>query len=319
MSIKITSTTDSQETVISAMGDLVASEKVEDTKSAPSKEANGEISEESDTSISEDSEFLDTKDGEEDESESDESDAKDGDQKPKIKGGFKKRIHKLTSKLSAKESELEYWKQEALKRQSSETEKNPTLIQKKEADLKPKADDYDSHDEYIDALTDWKINQREKERETKSKADQLKTDHEKALASHHNRVEKFVETHEDFHELIEEVNDIPMPIVVQEVILASESGPELMYELAKNRKEYARICALPAVLAVHELGKFEARVIKQSESLEKKQEVKTTKAPPPIKAVGSKGVAVKKSIYDQNLSQREYEKLREEQERERYA
>lgn len=317
MSIQITSTTDSQEAVTAAMGDLAISEKVEDTKSAPSKNAESEITEESDTSKSEESEVLDTKDGEDEDSENDESDTKEGDQKPKKKGGFKKRIDGLISKLSAKDQEVEYWKQEALKRNSSEKENTQAKSPVKEAETgRPKEDDFGTHAEFIEALTDWKMDQRDKVKETKSLEDQIKSERDNALKSHFSRVEKFVETHDDFHEVIE---GVPMPVVVQDVILASENGPELMYELAKNRNEYERICSLPYTLAALELGKFVAKISKPSESSQSKQEVKTTKAPSPVKPVGSKGVAVKKTIYDQNISQREYEKMREEQERERYA
>lgn len=296
---------------VAQLSDLALKDSIEEIKSAPSKKANGENTEESGNSENEETEVLDTKEGDENDSDNNESDTKEGDQKPKVKGGFKKRIKKLTNQLSEKNNELEYWKQEALKRQSSETENTQNKVQKKEADSKPKAEDFESHDEYIEALTDWKIEKRDKEKETKSKETQIKTEFDRQVEAHNKRVEKFVESHDDFHDLIEEIDDVPMSMAVQDLILRSENGPELMYELAKNRKDYERICALDPIQAAREFGKFEARVLKPSESSKEKQ---TTKAPPPIAPLKAKSSgSVKKTIFDKNLSQAEYEALRREQ------
>lgn len=314
--IEITSAADQKETIIKSMGDLIPNEKVDDTESAPSPKAEGETIEESDASENEDTEVLYTKDGDDDDSDNNESDAKDGDQKPKKKNnGFKKRIDKLTSKLSAKDQEVEYWKQEALKRQVSENEKPQDKSQKTENESgRPKEEDFESHADFIEALTDWKMDKRDKERETKSKETQLKTEFDRQLEAHNKRVDKFVESHEDFHDLIHELDGIPMSLAVQEIILESENGPELMYELAKNKKEYERICALNPVHAARALGMFEAKIKIQNPSESSKEIKKTTKAPQPIAPVKANGSSsLKKTIYDPDLSQAEYEKLRREQ------
>lgn len=110
---------------------------------------------------------------------------------------------------------------------------------------------------------------------------------------------------------MEDVDDIPMSLTVQEVILASDNGPELMYELAKNPEEYARICKLPAVQAARELGKFEARISSSQDTKKETKQLTKTKAPPPIKPVGSKASSVTKSPDDMDFQ--EFKRWREAQ------
>lgn len=280
MSVVVTSTTDSKEAVIAAQGDL-ASDKVEDKEesaSAAKPDENAEGSESSENPESDDA------DSDENESEKEES----GELKPKKKasGGFKRRIDKLNSKLSASEQEKEYWRAQALKN-NSEPVKESTP-EKPDLATRPKADDFDSHDQYIDALTDWKVEKKLSARDVQQRETAVKSEFEKQVNTHLERVEKFAKNHSDFHELMEDVDDVPMSLTVREVILGSEDGPKLMYELAKNKEEYKRICNLPAIAAARELGKFEAKVISSSDSPKESKELKTTKAPKPISPVGSK-------------------------------
>lgn len=269
-------------------------------------EEQDETIEESETSESEETEEQ----SEESEDEHDEEKSQQ-DEKPKKKGGFKKRIERFQRKLSVTEQELAYWKEQALKG-NSKAETEVQAPAKQEANSKPKADDFTSYEDYTEALTDWKIEQREKERETKAKETQVKTEYQKQVESFQSKVSEFAKTKDDFEDVISEVDDVPLSLGVSEAITSSENGPELMYELAKNKKELLRINALSPILAAREIGKIEARLAKT----ESKPIPKTTKAPAPITPVGNKGSAtIKKSIYDPNLSQADYERLMAEREK----
>lgn len=306
MSITITSTTDTDEAVLAATGDL-AIEPVETDNESASAEETEESTEDSDTSEgTEESEDNES----DDESESDDEDDEDKP-KPKKKGGFKRRIDKLNSKLSAKEQELEYWRKQALERKDIDAER-----EQKQAPLrpdgKPSADDFDSHEEYVEALTDWKLEQKLSEREQKQKETELKTEFQKAVSTYQERVQEFKKSHKDFDRVIESAEDITLSLTVQDTLLTSELGPQLAYELSKNVEELERINALPPFQAARELGKLEAKL--SDSSLSRKTEVKVSKAPKPINPVGSKSSGSStKSIYDPDLSQKEYERLRNEQ------
>lgn len=319
MSIKIESTTDTPEQVMSVMAGVKTEVNADETKETNS--ASEEVEEtETDETAEESETSEDTKEGEED-SESKDGDEDDDDEekeeeKPKKKNGFKKRIDSLRKRVSDKDREIEYWREQALKGQPREREPQAKTAESKAETGKPSPDDFDSHDEYIEALSDWKVEQKLKAHEEKQRVLQAQTEFQKAIQAHNKRVEAFVKTHDDFHEVVEDVDDIPLSIAIQEVILSSENGPELMYSLAKNREELERINALSPIAAARELGKFEAKIKAQSESRPKKKT--TTKAPKPLSAIGGKsGGSVKKSIYDPNLSYKEYERLRAEQERQR--
>jgi hypothetical protein len=310
MAIKLESTTDSKEAVTAALGGL-AEEKVEEIESASAENQQDETTEDSETSdAKEGEESIVAKDSDEDQEESEESDEDQQakDDKPKKKGGFKKKIDRLTRTLSAKDQEIEHWRSLALKDQAKKDDA-PDKSQKATSNDEPKEDDFNTHKEYVKALTDWHVKKALSERDLEDQKNSAKSEFKKVQDEYVKRQEDFKKSHDDFNEVVEEILENPIPIVIEDVILTSENGPELLYELAKQPEEYARIYKLPAIAAAKELGKFEAR-LQKTES--KKSEVKKTKAPPPIRTLKSASTGSgKKSIYDESLSFKEYEKLRE--------
>lgn len=259
---------------------------------------------------------------EETESESDESaalasdDAESKDEpeadKPKKKGGFQRRIDKLNSQKAEAQKEAEFWRNQALKGKESDESKAPIVEKPKASEGKPVPDNFDTHTEYVEALTDWKTEQKFKDRETEQRKMQLQRDQETLVKSHFDRVATFKEKISDYQEVVEGVDDIAVSPTIEDMLISSENGPALIYELAKNREEYERINKLPPLAAARELGRLEARIASQSP--DKKEPKKTTNAPKPIDPVGSRGASkLSKSIFDPGISQRDYEKVRREQ------
>lgn len=264
----------------------------------------------------EQSELVDEESTDETADDSDSSEEETLDEEPKEKpkkkqGGFQRRINKLNSRLSAKEQEAEYWRQEFLKSKSSKDEQTPAKNNVK-AEGRPKADDFESHEDYIDALTDWKMEQKISSLEEKHQKERMQRDFQKKTQTHAQRVKDFSKKHSDFNEVLEEVDDVRVPGSIQELIIDSENGPEIMYELAKNRDELERICALSPLSAAKAIGRIESRL---SVSDDKKQNIITKKKvvnpPTPIRSRSEK--TTQKSIYDDELSQAEYEALRRKQ------
>lgn len=314
MSIEITSTTDSPEAVTAALGGLV--KKGESNSGEKELSASDEAKEETEAKAQADETTEESETSEEEnEAEGDEDSEDEKPQKPKKEGGFQRRIKKLTSKLSEAQAQAEYWREQALRGQKSDKDAM-SVTETPELKQKPKPDDYETHEDYIEALADWKLEHKLAERDAEARKNQIKSEHDKILDAHLRRVEDFKKSHEDFDEVIEDVADMRLSLTVQEVILKSENGPELMYELAKDPDELERINKLPAIQAARELGKLEAKIVAQSKSPEEKKQQKITKAPPPPKPVSGKSEkTVKKSIYDPDISQEEYERLRMEMRR----
>jgi hypothetical protein len=291
--------------------------KVENT-SAPaegeSTQAEQKASEESDTPETEAKEAEDEAEAEGDEPEA--KDESETSEKPKKKGGFQRRIDKLNAQKSAAQSEAEYWKAQALKGASDP--KDAAKVEKaKDAEPsgKPSPDSFETYAEYTEALTDWKLEQREnarKEADAKARAEQ---EHQTFLKSHVERVKSFAESVEDFEEAMEELNDVPKSPTLEQVIVSSEYGPQMLYALAQDKAEAMRIAKLGPIAQAKELGKLEAKVSAAAAGAEatKQEPKKQTQAPKPLAPVGSGKGAVAKSITDPNLTQKEYEAIRRKQ------
>lgn len=234
-----------------------------------------------------------------------------GEAEGKTPKGVQKKINKLTKRAAEAKRETEYWKEVALK--SAQTKPGETSDRKVEtvkADGKPKAEDYDSHAEYVEALTDWKYDQRKAADEIKQREASAKTEFQKSVETFQTKVKEFEKSHKDFQDVIADVDHIQMSSGVQECLLTSENGPELMYELAKDEELYERVNKLTPLAAARELGRIEARLAKEPSKQETK---KQTSAPQPLKPVGGHASGgSKKSIYDADISLADYTRLRRE-------
>lgn len=319
MAIQVTSATDAPQTPKAEptpkAGEAIQSR--EDTKSAPEQNAQEQNeAEESDTTATEE---VNSDKVEDNESESDENEGKDAQDKkdqPKKKSGFQRRIDKLNARMRGVEEEREYWRTQALQKNGAGDKSTETVQKTKTSDGKPIPDNFETHAEYVDALTDWKIDQKESARKADEAKSKLKDEHETLLKSHYEREKAFAANVDDYVEALEELDSFrdASPTLFSS-ITESDHGPALMYELAKNPAEYKRINALPPLACARELGKLEAKVAANSSAEKKTKEPNTiTKAPKPIDPVGKNTKAsVKKSIDDPNLTQSEYEQLRREQ------
>jgi hypothetical protein len=297
-----------------------APEATPEAKEATTLSALEETTSEQNESTESDTEETEAKESPETEGEESETDSEskdDGKEKTvgKKKGGFQRRIDKLNAQKSAIQQEAEYWKQMALKSAGAQKDESKPVDQTKPAtaDGKPKADDFDTHAEFVEALTDWKTEQKLSERDQKLERSKLQTEQAKLVQTFTERREAFLKTAPDYDEVMESVDDVPLTPALREIILTSENGPEIAYELAKNRDEFERISKLSPLAVAREVGKLESRLSAKS-SDGKTEQKKITKAPKPIDPVnaGGKGSAAK-SIADPNLSQAEYERLRKEQ------
>lgn len=240
----------------------------------------------------------------------------EGAEKPEGKNRFKKRIDRERAIAAKAKEEMEFWKQEALKSKAGAAAPEPTPVKTKvevKADGEPTSDQFDTHAEYVKAMANYTYKQNKLADAAVAKEAELKSEQVKKVNEFVERKDKFASEHADFHQAIEDINDIPMSLAVQYAVLNSKNGPELMYALAKNREEYKRICAMDPPEAAEAIGEFKATFLKAAPSTETKEQ-KITKAPKPINPVGTKGAgSAKKTIFDAGLSQSEYEAMRREQ------
>lgn len=218
------------------------------------------------------------------------------DEKGKFRKPIQPRIDELTRQKHEAEREAAYWRGVAQSAQPSA---------KADAPKRPDAKDFQSPDEYVEALAEWKAGQliesTLQKRDAEVKQTQAKTERESKANAWAERVAKFAESTPDFAEVLDSA-ETQIPGHVLEALLESNKGPELAYHLAKHPADAERIGRMSERQAYLELGKLEASLKPALKSV--------TKAPAPITPVKSGGG----NVIDLNkASQAEYEAHRKAQ------
>ena len=145
---------------------------------------------------------------------------------------------------------------------------------------KPKPEQFKTYEEYLDKLSDWKLDQREKAAVAQREAETAKSTQQTVQKRWTENSQKAREKHADFDHVIDQDLEISRPML--DAILDSEIGPEVAYFLGKNPAEAQRIAGLSPTAAAREIGKIEAKLAPAAEP-EKKPE--PSKAPAPATPV----------------------------------
>lgn len=274
----VESSTESAEEVSKALG--FKTEEVESKN-------DGSVSDEKSEETTEESETSETEDGADEESEQ--------ESKPKKKGGFQKRISKLTA-------EKEQLRQEIEKLKASQTaNKNDGIKEDKE----PSSDDFESYADYSRALARYEARQllkEEKQREINEKIQNIEIEKQKTFSERYTKAQSEIE---DFDEVMESVSSVFVPQQVVDALKESEFGPQLIYEIAKDAATLERLQKLSPYQAILELGKIEAKLSAKTSSEVKKK----TSAPPPLKPLTQTSKSsVEKNPYEHEMSYAEFKK-----------
>lgn len=116
---------------------------------------------------------------------------------------------------------------------------------------KPQIEQFESYEDYIEAIADWKADERDAKREQQAAVKQ----HAETMQM---RVAKAKEEFADFEEVVTEAaKTLPISQAMTDYIMQSENGPKVAYKLAKDPAEVARIRALSPIAAIRELSKIE--------------------------------------------------------------
>lgn len=204
--------------------------------------------------------------------------------KAKKKDRLQSRFDKLTGEiyeLKAKLAEKETAKTVAVK-----TEGKPTL------------DSFDSLEEFQEALTDWKLDQRAaqaKQAENNKRA----TEQQKQVKE---RIDAAKTKYEDFEEVALDP-DLTVSPAMFEAMMDSDLGADVLYFLGNHPEEASRISKLSPASAAREIGKIEVKL-----EAKPKAEPKVSKAPPPVKPLAGKAAP---SFDPDRSSLSEYRRARE--------
>jgi hypothetical protein len=235
----------------------------------------------------------------------------EGEQPPKKKGGFQRTIEKLERdkhELELKNAEL-----------SGKLAGKPAGEQEKTAEpdgkpVPPKAGDFDLYEkyleaqaEYVDSLTDWKLDQRDKERAAREARERSEQEQKRLSEAWTERCDVARKAHDDFDDVIDS-NTVRLTPHLQQAVMDSEKGAELAYVLAKDPEELKRLVKLGPIAVAREIGKIEAKLETKPAS-----HAKTTpsKAPDPIKPVGSGSTKTDKPL--EEMDYQDYKRARQAQ------
>jgi len=146
----------------------------------------------------------------------------------------------------------------------------------------PSADQFNSVDDYADALATRKAEELLAKREAQKQRTEF-------VEAYHDREEDARNKYDDFEQVAYNPN-LRITDVMAETIQTSDVGPDVAYFLGSNPKEADRIARLPPILQAKEIGKIEARLASDPPVK------KSSSAPSPISPVTARGSGT--SAYD---------------------
>lgn len=186
----------------------------------------------------------------------------------------------------------------ALRAYRETLEKFAPQQQKPQEDAKP-ADSgrptqaqFDNVDDYVEAMAEWKLGQREQQAQQQRQAQEAQTLAEKT-ESFYSEAEKIP----GFDR--EAFDELPLTRHIAEALIESESPAKLMAHMAANPEEVARIASLSPARQAAEIGKLETKLASAP---------KVSNAPAPIKPIGTRGSATNSD--PSKMSMEEYAEYR---------
>jgi len=160
----------------------------------------------------------------------------------------------------------------------------------------PKEEDFDDYAAYVDALADWKADQKYQARVKQDQEAADKKDREEFAATVEAKWDEGRAKYNDFDKVALEVQ---VTDVVSELVVSSEHCVDMAYYLGQHPDDVTRLNKLSALdptgplLAAKEFGRLEDKVTEKPQTAEPVKPRPTVKAPPaPQQPVGTGSTAI---------------------------
>lgn len=115
------------------------------------------------------------------------------------------------------------------------------------------------NDAYLEALADWKVEQRLKEREESTRqAESAKTQQE-IVGAYNTAAAEFADAHPDFPEVVGSIQ-YPLSDALQAAIMAHPKGPEIAYHLGTNDDDAFALASIQPALAAAAVERLASRL-----------------------------------------------------------
>lgn len=233
---------------------------------------------------------------------------------PHDSAAIQERINKLTKKFRTAERERDFERAEKL-----ELKKEIEALKAKLPVVgKPQKANFETEEEYIEALTDWKIENKLNASQAKVVEEVKTKDEKEAVFAVYETLDTVMENgrkkYSNFDNLAFAEDLVLKPEVVQ-IALDTEIPEDVLYYLVSNPDESERISALGEVKAAKEIGKIEVMLLGKEKMVgdaESKKPIPSVKkqsnAPAPITPIVTTGSVDKDPA---NMSPKEYRAWRE--------
>lgn len=199
----------------------------------------------------------------------------EGQEPPRGRKSAQQRINEITRAKYEAERNAAYWRgiAEGSRPQTQQAPESTT----REPPAKPNLTDFTDYETFIEALTDWKTDQKVTEAAYNQRAASFQERQQaeamelaRGWASKQESARKSIP---DYDEVLGGAETVVAPYVT-DAILTSDRGPEVAYHLAKNPALADKLNKLGPIAAAREIGRIEA-------ALEKSSPGTPRSAPPP--------------------------------------
>lgn len=203
-------------------------------------------------------------------------------------------VQKEKAKAERRANKAYQEKLEALSRESQSVKETPKATETTK-EGKPKLGDFENVEDYVEAVADWKLAQRESVGK-QVKEQEVKQTQEVARALKAQSIFAEAEKNPAFDR--DEFDAMPVTSAMADAILDSDLSAKIVLHLAANPNDVERISKLSPARQAAEIGKIEVALVE-------KKTVKVSSAPAPIRPVGNRGGEVSKNI--ENMTMAEFE------------
>ena len=242
--------------------------------------------------------------------------------KTPAKDSAEKRIGKLTKKWRTAERDRDY---EKTKRLAAEAELKKLKLTVPATD-KPDPEDYEDTSDYLEALTDWKVEQKLNARQAEVTTETEEITERQTADEVEDELETIADKGRDKYDNYDDLvfdKDLVITQEMIETILQSDIAEEILYHLGQNPETATELGEMSALRAAREIGKLEMEIAANmpKPNVSSKGEgnspdktvvppvkKKTTKAPAPIIPVKATGVSEKDPL---KMNAKEYRAWRE--------
>ena len=198
------------------------------------------------------------------------------DQPPQRPSSRQRRIDRLTRENAELQKRLEAFEQRPAPAAVAPVETPPAVPGR--PDLK----DFKTLEEYTEAVTDWKLNQREAQKRADDEKRVAQTAAQALQDSWAAKDDAAARAHPDYRELMDstEIPVGPGVLAARQALLEEENGAEILYWLAGRPAELKKIAALSPAKAILEIGKLAASLAPSTSPENPRPKVSSAPRPP---------------------------------------